>query len=271
MPPRALCLLLLTLLVQPVIPLHAVEATPTVMVTGANRGIGLELTRQYAARGWQVIATAREPATATELKALAADNPAVTVEALDITDHAAVDALAGRYQERAIDVLINNAGKTPRYASAFKPAAGIDYQAARDSYEVNVLGTLKVSAAFLPHVAKAGNGRIVVISSKAGSFVEGPKAAMMYEYRTSKTALNMAVYTMAFETQRKGVTIVALSPGSVDTQPAPGEFGYGKNMRQPGAISVEESVTGLVKVIDGLQATHNGRFLDYKDGREIPW
>jgi NAD(P)-dependent dehydrogenase (short-subunit alcohol dehydrogenase family) len=246
-------------------------AQPTVLITGANRGIGLEFARQYAARNWNVIATARNPADALELAALSKSDPDVVVERLDVTDHPGIDVLAAKYADQPIDLLLSNAGKTPRYMSAFKQAKGVDFQMARDSYEINALGPLKLIGAFQPHVAKSKAKKIVVVSSKAGSFGEGPKAAMMYEYRTSKAALNMIVHTASFETARQGITLVALSPGSVNTEAVKGELGYGTPIRQPGAISTGDSVGGMLKVIDSLTTAQNGKFLDYKDGREIPW
>ena len=118
---------------------------------------------------------------------------------------------------------------------------------------------------------KSDQKKIAVISSKAGSFAEGPKMSMMYEYRASKAALNMIVHTLGFETAKKGVTIAAISPGSVDTKPVEGELGYGTNFKQPGVIPPAESVAGIIKVIDGMTPAQNGQFLDYKDGRVIPW
>jgi NAD(P)-dependent dehydrogenase (short-subunit alcohol dehydrogenase family) len=251
--------------------LPADTAKPTVLITGANRGIGLELVRQYSARDWHVIATARNVPGATDLQALAKADPDISIEALDVTDHAGVDALAERLKDQPIDVLLSNAAKTPRYMSAMKGATTIDYDEARNSFEVNALGPAKLVAAFLPHVQKSTQKKIAVISSKAGSFAESPKMSMMYEYRTSKAALNMIVYTLSFETKRKGVTIAAISPGSVDTKPVEGELGFGTNMKQPNTIQPEESVAGIIKVIDSITPAQNGLFLDYKDGRVIPW
>jgi NAD(P)-dependent dehydrogenase (short-subunit alcohol dehydrogenase family) len=182
-----------------------------------------------------------------------------------------VDALAAKYKDQPIDVLLSNAAKTPRYMSAMKGANTIDYEEARNSFEINALGPAKLVADFLPNVQKSGQKKIAVISSKAGSFAEGPQMSMMYEYRASKAALNMIVHTLGFETAKKGVTIAAISPGSVDTKPVQGELGYGSSFKQPGAIPPEESVAGIIKVIDGLTPAQNGLFLDYKDGRVIPW
>jgi NAD(P)-dependent dehydrogenase (short-subunit alcohol dehydrogenase family) len=218
---------------------------PTVLITGANRGIGLEFVRQYAERGYNVIATARKPAAAEELNALAAAHEFVVVEQLDVTDHARIDAAI-----------------TPRYRSAFQRVKGVDFDMARQSFEVNALAPLKLAQAFMPHVAASEQKKIVAMSSKAGSFAEGPKMPMMYSYRASKAALDMFMYTLSFETAKKGITTVLLSPGSVNTTPG---------MKMPDAIEPEESVGKLLAVIDGLGPENNGQFLNYEDGRLIPW
>lgn len=246
-------------------------AKPTVLITGANRGIGLELASQYAGKGWNIIATARDPAEATELQALAKSDPRVVIEKLDVTDFAGVDALAAKYKDQPIDVLISNAARTPRYMSAMKGASTVDYEEARNSFEINALGPLKVITAFMPNVEKSKQKKIAVISSKAGSFAESPKMSMMYEYRASKAALNMIVYTLGFETAKKGIVIAAISPGSVDTKPVQGELGFGSSFKQPNAIPPAESVAGIIKVVEGLTPAENGKFLDYKDGRVLSW
>jgi NAD(P)-dependent dehydrogenase (short-subunit alcohol dehydrogenase family) len=240
---------------------------PTVLITGANRGIGLEYVNQLAGRGWNVIATARRPAEAAELQKIAAANPQVVIEALDVTDHAAVDALAARLKDQPIDILLLNAGLTPTYPSAFKPLAGVDLDMARQSFEVNAIGPLKMCQAFMGHVAASGRKQIVVISSKGGSFAESPKFPMMYEYRASKAALDMYMYTLAFESPKKGVTLVLLSPGQVNTVQDPKMAG----IKRPGTIEAPESVSKMLKVIDSLTPADNGKFLNYEDRREIPW
>src|SRR5690606_16358133 len=142
---------------------------------------------------------------------------------------------------------------------------------ARQSFEVNALGALKLIAAFMPLVQKAEDGKIVVLSSKAGSFAEGPKMPMMFEYRASKAALNMLVHTASFETAKKGVVLIAISPGTVATEAVEGELGFGQELRMPNAIEPEDSVAAMIKVIDGIDSGNNGQFLDYADGRVIPW
>ena len=262
---------LLSIASLPATSLAADAAKPTILITGANRGIGLELVRQYSALDWKIIATARDAAGATDLQALAKADPDIIIEKLDVTDLAGVDALAAKYKDQPLDVLLSNAGKTPRYMSAMKGAATIDFDEALNSYQVNALGPAKLIAAFLPQVQKSTQKKIAVISSKAGSFAEGPQMSMMYEYRASKAALNMIVHTLSFETVKKGVIIAAISPGSVDTKPVEGELGYGTNFKQPGVIAPSDSVAGIIKVIASLTPAQNGQFLDYKDGRIIPW
>ena len=237
------------------------------LITGANRGIGLEYVRQIAGRGWNIIATARKPAEATELQELAKAHPQVVIEALDVTDHAAIDALAAKYKDQPIDILLLNAGITPSYPSAFKPVAGVDFDMARQSFEVNAIGPLKMCQAFMGHVAASQKKQIVVISSKGGSFAESPKFPMMYEYRGSKAALDMYMYTLAFETPKKGVTLVLLSPGQVNTVRDPKMTA----VKRPGVIEAPESVGKMLKVIDSLTPADNGKFLNYEDRREIPW
>lgn len=237
---------------------------PTVLITGANRGIGLEFVRQYSARDWNIIATARNPKKAGELKALAAEDPNIIIEQLDVTNHTRIDWLADIYADQPIDVLLNNAGLTPKYASAFKRVKGVDFDMVTKSFEVNAVGPLKLSQAFMKHVAASQQKKIVVISSKAGSFAVGPELPMMYSYRGSKAALNMFMYTLAFETPKQGVTLTLLSPGQVNTMPPDGP-------KVPNAIEPPESVAKMIAVIDGLTSEHNGRFLNYTDGADIGW
>lgn len=245
---------------------------PTVLITGANRGIGLEFVRQFAICDFNVIATTRDVGKAAELQELAKKDPRIVVETLDVTDHAGIDALAAKYKDQPIDILVSNAAITPRLQTAFTgKSAKLDYDVARRSFDTNALGAIKVASTFLPSVAASKHKKIVFISSKAGSFAESPKMPMMFEYRASKAALNMLVYAFSFESKAKGVTAFALSPGTVSTEPAPGEFGYGMNIRQPNSIPPADSVTAMLKVINDATAEQNGLFLDYKDGRVIPW
>lgn len=235
---------------------------PTVLITGGNRGIGLEFVQQFSDRGWNIIATARKPESATELLALADSYDRLVVERLDVTDFPRIDELDAKYAEQPIDLLLNNAGITPKYKSAFKTVSGVDFDMARQSLEVNAIAPLKLAQTFIDQVAASDQKKIVVISSKAGSFELSPKMPMMYSYRASKTALNMYMYALSFETPKKGVILTLLSPGQVNTVPG---------MKLPNAIETDESVGKMLKVIDSLTPEQNGKFLDYEDGRELPW
>ena len=234
----------------------------TVFITGTNRGIGLEFVKQLSERGYNIIATARKPAEATELKALAEGNEQIVIEQLDVTDKQRISDLANKYGNRPIDILINNAGLTPRYASAFKTASGIDWDISRRSMEINAFAPVWLSQAFMGQVAASDQKKIVVISSKAGSFELSPKMPMMYSYRASKAALNMYMYTLSFETAKRDVILTMLSPGTVNTTPG---------FKMPDGIEVNDSVAKMLTVIDGLTSEHNGKFLDYSDGRELAW
>ncbi len=236
--------------------------SPTVLITGANRGIGLEFVRQFRERGWNIIATARKPGDAADLKALAAGSKQLVIEQLDVTDFERMQALHAKYAEQPIDILLSNAGITPKYKSAFKRVSGVDWEMARKSMDVNAIAPLQLSQTFMDNVAASKQKKIVVISSKAGSFEIGPKLPMMYSYRASKAALNMYIYTLSFETPKNDVIVTLLSPGQVNTIPG---------MKLPNAIEPDESVTKMLKVIDSLTMEQNGKFLDFEDGRELGW
>ncbi|MGI9330547.1 MAG: SDR family oxidoreductase [Gammaproteobacteria bacterium] len=235
---------------------------PTVLITGANRGIGLEFVRQFSEKGYNVIATARKPEKAEALNALAAENTGIVVEALDVTDYGRVEAMAKAYADQPIDILLSNAAITPRYKTAFQRVKGIDFDMAKQSFEVNALAPLKIAQAFMPNVEASDGKKIIVLSSKAGSFAEGPQMPMMYSYRGSKAALNMFMYTLAFETKKKGITTVMLSPGTVNTT---------EGMKMPNAIEPPDSVAMMIKVMDGLTPENNGQFLNYEEGRIVGW
>lgn len=260
---------LLILVIVGMLPLSACatlnpDAT-TVLITGANRGIGFEFVKQMSALGWNIIATTRKPEKSDELNALAEANDRIIVEQLDVTDHARIEALAEQYKDQPIDILLSNAGITPRYGSAFRKVDGVDFAKAEQSLAVNAIAPLKLAQAFMGHVAASKDKKIVVISSKAGSFDLSPKMPMMYSYRASKAALNMYMYTLSFESVKQDVIVTLLSPGQVNTTNIPGI----KPM--PGSIEPEESVGKMLTVIDGLGPEHNGKFLDYEDGRVLGW
>ena len=235
---------------------------PTVFITGSNRNIGLEFVKQFSENNWNVIATARNPEKAKELQIIAAEQDNVVIEQLDVTDHEQIESLAEKYTDQPIDILLSNAALTPRYKSAFKKIKGVDFDIARSSFEINVLGPLKLIQSFMPNVEKSQGKKIIALSSKVGSFSERPKIPFMYSYSISKAALNSLLYSLSFESKRKNIVVVAISPGMVNTTPG---------MKLPGAIETEESVTKMMQVIDDLTMADNGHFIDYEDGRQLAW
>ena len=235
---------------------------PTVLITGANRGIGLEFVKQFSDRGWNIIATARKPEAATDLQLITDDYVRLVIERLDVTDFDRMQELKAKYAEQPFDILLSNAGITPKYKSAYKNVSDVDWDMARASMDVNAIAPLQLAQTFMDNVAASEQKKIVVISSKAGSFELSPQLPMMYSYRASKAALNMFMYTLAFETSKKDVILTLLSPGQVNTMPG---------MKIPNAIETDESVSKMLIVIDGLTKEQNGKFLDFEDGRELGW
>ena len=229
---------------------------PTVLITGANRGLGLGLTKHYALDGWQVIATCRDPGQSDDLNAFAASNDKVSVHALNVTDAASVAALKRDLGDRPIDLLFNNAG---RLGNRARQAFGdIDYDSWRAELEVNLLGPTRVVESFVDNVAASDRKQVAVVSSAMGSLTEA--AGGYYPYRTSKAAVNMAVRAMATDLANLGISVFTFHPGWVRT-----------NMGGPSAaVSPEDSAAGLAKVLAGLGPQDTGRFLRY-DGGEIDW
>lgn len=203
----------------PLVSIAAIDETAsTVLVTGANRGLGFEFASQYAADGWNVIATARKPEAAEDLQALAREYPQVVIEQLDVRDLERIDALAAKYADQPIDILLNNAGISgnPMPGQVFKR---LDYDLFDDFMETNAQGPLKMSEAFLKNVEASEQKKIAVLTSKVGLFSEFDAGTIgTYFYRTSKTALNMLMRLVAEDVKKRGITVVLLNPGLVDTQ-----------------------------------------------------
>ena len=259
---RAVILIFLAIMPLYGIARAADTGRPTVLITGANRGIGFEFVRQLAARDWRVIATTRNPEKADALNALAAEDPNVLVERLDVTDHAGIDALAEQYRDQPIDLLLLNAAMGPTPQTAGRRLAKLDFDVATQSFAVNSIGPMKVAQAFFEQVAASDKKLIAAMSSDSGSFVAGSQAPVLFHYKASKAALNMYMHTLAFETPRRGVTAVMLHPGLVGTNDMLARF--------PGALKTEDSVSQLLAVIDNLTPADNGRFIDYR-GETMPW
>ena len=222
---------------------------PTVLITGAARGLGLDFTRQYAAKGWKVIACARAPDALKDIKG------DILRHKLEVTDYAAVKALARTLQGEAIDVLICNAGIAGREATVL---GSIDPVVWRQTFEVNALAPLMMAEAFVDHVARSQQKKLIAISSRLGSITHNDGSR--YAYRASKTALNMEWKSLSKDVADKGLVCVVLHPGWVQT-----DMGG-----QAATLTIDQSVPAMVKVIDGLKPAQNGHFINY-DGSEIPW
>jgi NAD(P)-dependent dehydrogenase (short-subunit alcohol dehydrogenase family) len=221
----------------------AADSSGTVLITGANRGIGLALAARYAEAGYSVIGTARKPDDATRLRATAA-----RVEQLDVASQASVDALAKRLADVSIDILINNAGITGHSAEDF---ADLDIDQLDTVLQVNTLGPLRVTQALLPNVEASGRKVVANISSMMGS-MELNTWGCCLGYRASKAALNSLTRTLAVDHGKRGLIFVTLHPGYVQTDMNDGR----------GQITPTQSAEGLFKVITGLTAEDNGRFYD---------
>ncbi len=230
----------------------------TALITGANRGIGLEFCRQYAADGWRVLACSRYPEKSDELNKLASRNPElIKVHALDVADHVEIDRLAQILADESIDLLINNAGI---YPESDKSGFGhTDYAEWMQAFRINTMAPLKMAETFAAQIARGKQKTIVTITSKMGSIADNSGGGS-YLYRSSKAAVNMVVKSLAIDLKAFGITTVVFHPGWVKT-----------DMGGPNAmISPEQSVSGMRKVISELEPADSGKFFAY-DGQVIPW
>jgi NAD(P)-dependent dehydrogenase (short-subunit alcohol dehydrogenase family) len=229
----------------------------TVLITGANRGLGLEFCRQYAEQGWQVIACARNPDDSFDLNNLANHHSNVHLEALDVSKFKQIDALSEKLADLAIDVLINNAGV---YLDDKGNGFGnLDYQAWTESLLTNTEAPVKMAEAFLPQIKKSGKKLIVNISSLMGSIADNDSGGSIF-YRSSKAALNAAMKSLSVELKDQSVGVLIFHPGWVKT-----------DMGGPNAlIDVEQSITGMRSLIESFSLNQSGSFIKY-DGTPMPW
>jgi NAD(P)-dependent dehydrogenase (short-subunit alcohol dehydrogenase family) len=235
------------------------ENMPTVLITGANRGLGLELAAQYAALGWRVLAACRRPDAATACSALAGD---VQLLRIDVADHDSIAAAAGQLAGQPIDVLVNNAGlfgpKRQAEHDLRQTFGHVDYAIAHALYQVNALGPLRMAEAFVEHVAASHLRKIVTLTSSVGSIADSTGG--LYAYRSSKAAANMVMRSLSFDLADRGIATAALCPGWVST-----------DMGGPAApLSPQESVAGLITVIERLETANSGKFWSYT-GQELAW
>ena len=231
---------------------------PTVLITGANRGLGLEYTRQFLEQGWRVIACTRKP-DAPELRSLPAER--LRIRELDVVDHAGVDRLAGALADEPIDVLINNAGTSGPQGfpecSAYSGLENMDYDIWRQIIEINLLGAFKVATAFRAHLAKSGRGILINMSSDLGSVAQNTQGNL-YNYRSSKAGLN--ILTKGFGNEWPDIISIAMAPGWCKTELGGDDAG----------IDPADSVREQIKTIGRLTREHSGCFID-RFGETVPW
>jgi NAD(P)-dependent dehydrogenase (short-subunit alcohol dehydrogenase family) len=234
----------------------------TVLITGANRGLGLEFAKQYAGDGWEVLVTAREPEKGAELQELTKKYPNLKKHRLDVADEKSIRDLVDGLDGKPIDVLILNSGIYPR---AGQQIGEIDYSGWRAAFETNVFGPIRVTEALLANVGASKRKQIAAISTSLSSLrgVEGgsvAQAGTSYQYRSSKTALNMAISILAKELEPRGISVVLFDPGWVKT-----------DMGGPHAqLTPEQSIGGMRKVLAGDPKELSGKFLGH-DGTPRPW
>lgn len=228
--------------------------TYQVLITGANRGLGLEFTKQYAADGWNVVACCRHPQSAMQLQALAQNKPNIKIVSLDMANFAQIDALASQLNDASIDLLINNAGAY--HSSSF---GYVDYNNWADDFKVNSMAPFKMAEAFVQQISHSQLKKIATITSKMGS-IDDNRSGASYSYRSSKCAVNMVMKSLSIDLEPYGISIITLHPGWVRT-----------DMGGPyGLINAQTSVMGMRKQIADLHLGNTGKFVAY-DGKTINW
>lgn len=230
----------------------------SVLVTGSNRGLGLEWVRQYAMEEWRVYATCRHPMEARELKALAEQEKGISIHRLDVTKPEEINALAVDLMKEPIDLLVNNAGV---YLEKFMEVGlrKIRYEDWIYTFQVNTLGAVRVTEAFQEHLARSERRLVVVISTHMASIAD-IAAPGAYYYRSTKAALNAVMEGLTHELRPKGVGVLILHPGWVQTRMG----GEGT------PLMPSESVQGMRSLVEKFTLNESGRFFRY-DGVQMPW
>ena len=229
----------------------------TVLITGANKGIGLELVRGFAASGRKVLAGCRAPGDAADLQAIASSNPDVEVFEVHVSDGASVANLADQIGDRPIDILINNAGMAgPEFQH--QGLADMDYEGWAETFAVNTMAPLRVLQAFRANLARGTNARAVTVTSQMGAI--GLDIPVMLAYCSSKGAVNKVMRIAAPELKNDGIAVALVHPGFVQS-----------DMGGPGAdITPAESAAGLISVIDGLTIEDSPCFKTW-EGKDHVW
>ena len=227
-----------------------------VLVTGANRGLGLGFVTNYLGKNVNVVSTTRDLKSSMELLALKERFPDnLEIFELDLLKESAGDTLANFLGERPIDILINNAGvgSTNQHFEAVSPKPWLEV------LKVNLIAPLMITQSIINNVKKGSDKKIYFLSSQLGSIGDNASGGM-YIYRSSKTGLNQVVKSLSVDLKPQGITVVSLHPGWVKT-----------DMGGPNApVSIDESIEGMTQVIHTTDIRDTGRFLNY-DGKELPW
>ena len=248
-----------------IFPLYSLaeDETGIVLITGSNRGIGLEFTKQYLERGWTVIATARKPEKAGDLKQLGIQYPdRLSIHQLDVTDNERIDELAKELEDQPIDLLLNNAG-----ISGYIPDqifGRLDYDSFEQVLAVNTIAPLKMAEAFYTHIKSSNLKKIVSVSSSEGSIggAYDDESGRMYFYRSSKSALNMVMVNLAFQLKSRGIAVGLVNPGPTDTD-------FMRGIPFP-LRSTEEAVTDMIENIEDIDLDNTAAYLNY-NGKTIDW
>lgn len=230
--------------------------THSILITGTNRGIGLEFTRQYAAAGWRVYACCRNPDAATELNQLATQYECISLHQLDVTESRQIHKLAHELSGQPLDILLNNAGVYGQIDGWF---GNTNEQQWLQCFHTNVIAPMKMMEAFVDHVAQGELKTIASLSSKMGSMADNGSGGS-YVYRSSKAALNAVMTSAAIDLASRAIKIAILHPGWVLT-----------DMGGPHAeINTEQSVSQMRRILEDLSPASSGSFFDI-DGSIIPW
>jgi NAD(P)-dependent dehydrogenase (short-subunit alcohol dehydrogenase family) len=234
-----------------------------ILVTGANRGLGLEFTRRYAALGAKIIATARNPDGADVLNALAADNENIIVEQLDVTDHGRIEELGVKYQDLPIDLLLNNAGIGGGIENQL--FGKMNYDVFNKVMAVNVSGPMKMCETFYKNVGASNLKKIISVSSSQGS-IGSVRSPLLYWYRSSKSALNMQMVNLSYQLRKKKIIVGLVTPGATATDFIPEQFRKViKGIQTPEAATID-----MMRNIDRFSMANTGTFFDYT-GEIVPW
>lgn len=226
----------------------------TVVITGANRGIGLGLVQEFLAHNTRVIAACRHPEKALALQELT-KNKALEIIPLDVADETSVSTFIAALKGNPVDILINNAGTL---GGAKQSASTMDYEAWAEAFAINTIGPFRLTIGLLANLKQAARPRVISVSSQMGALAG--QSTDYYAYRSSKAALNKVMKTLAKDLEPAGVLVCPIHPGWVKT-----DMG-GSNA----AITVAQSAAGIYRLIDALTAAQSGHFLSW-EGEDLDW